>query len=129
MNREEKYSADYVRAMEVLLQSAPGGIFSYAEGFDDQFSFISENMLSFLGYTAEEFDAKFHNRFSLMVYQDDRERVLKEIDDQIRIRPFDTCEYRIEKKDGSLVWVHDEGHLVSDENGKKWFYVVIVDIS
>lgn len=129
MDREEKYSADYVRAMEVLLQSAPGGIFSYAEGFDDQFSFISENMLSFLGYTAEEFDAKFHNRFSLMVYQDDRERVLKEIDDQIRIRPFDTCEYRIEKKDGSLVWVHDEGHLVSDENGKKWFYVVIVDIS
>ena len=42
---------------------------------------------------------------------------------------FDTCEYRIEKKDGSLVWVHDEGHIVTDENGKHWFYVVIVDIT
>jgi PAS domain S-box-containing protein len=129
MDRAKTYSDDYVRAMEVLLQSAPGGIFSYAQGFDDQFSFISENMLAFLGYTNEEFTKKFANHFSLMVYKDDRERVLQEIDDQIRIRPFDTCEYRIEKKDGSLVWVHDEGHLVSDQSGKKWFYVVIVDIT
>lgn len=86
-------------------------------------------MLSFLGYSLAEFRAKFQNRFSAMVYREDRAKTLQSILDQIAIAPFDQCEYRIEKKDGTLVWVHDEGHLVSDEQGKKWFYVVIVDIT
>lgn len=117
MGKKKTYSEDYVKAMEVLLQSAPGGIFSYEAGPDDAFSFISDNMLSFLGYTKEEFKAKFSNHFSTMVYEKDRERVLREIDAQIQGAPFDNCEYRIEKKDGSLVYVHDEGHLVEDEQG------------
>jgi hypothetical protein len=64
-----------------------------------------------------------------MVYEEDREKTLKSILDQIALAPFDQCEYRIEKKDGSLVWVKDEGHLVQDEQGKFWFYVVIIDIT
>lgn len=130
MESPKTYSAEYVKAMEVLLQSAPGGIFSYAaDQANDFFSFISDNMLSFLGYSAQEFRAKFHNRFSEMVYEPDRAKTLRSILDQIAVAPFDQCEYRIERKDGRLVWVHDEGHLVSDERGKQWFYVVIVDIT
>ena len=112
-----------------VLKYSPGGIFSYSAEEDEQFSYLSKNMLSFLGYTKEEFVVKYDNRFSQMVYSEDRERVLREIDEQIRVNPFDRCEYRIEKKDGTLVWVHDEGHIVTDETGKRWFYVVIVDIS
>jgi len=119
----------YARAMEAVLQYSPGGIFSYSAEADEQFSYISENMLAFLGYTQKEFSRKFDNRFSQMVYEEDRERTLREIDEQIRRGPFDRVKYRIEKKDGSLVWVHDEGHIVKDLTGKKWFYVVIVDIS
>ena len=124
-DRNEKYA----RAMEALLQYSPGGIFAYSAEEDEQFSFVSENMLAFLGYTKEAFARKFQNRFSLMVYAEDRERVLREIDEQIRCGPFDRCEYRIEKQDGSLAWVHDEGHIVADAAGKRWFYVVIVDIT
>jgi len=127
-NRDDKYEK-YARAMEALLQYSPGGIFSYSAEEDEQFSFVSENMLAFLGYTKEEFTAKFQNRFSLMVYAEDRVRTLREIDEQISRGPFDNCEYRIEKSDGTLAWVHDEGHIVADETGKKWFYVVIVDIT
>ena len=119
----------YARAMEAVLQYAPGGIFCYSAEEDEQFSYLSDNMLLFLGYTRQEFTGKFSNRFSLMVYKADRVRVLREIDEQIRRGPFDRCEYRIEKKDGSLVWVHDEGHIVADPCGKRWFYVVIVDIT
>ena len=66
------------------------------------------SMLAFLGYTKEEFTAKFQNRFSLMVYAEDRVRTLREIDEQISRGPFDNCEYRIEKSDGTLAWVHEE---------------------
>jgi len=126
--RDEK-AERYARAMEAVLQYSPGGIFSYSAESDEQFSFISENMLAFLGYTLKEFVHKFDNRFSRMVYGEDRERTLRQIDEQILQGPFDRVEYRIEKKDGTLAWVHDEGHIVADSTGKKWFYVVIVDIS
>lgn len=86
-------------------------------------------MLDLLGYTQKEFTEKFENRFSLMVYKEDRERVLKEIHEQIEQGDFDICEYRIEKKDGSLIWVHDDGHFVVDEHGRECFYVVISDIN
>lgn len=126
--REENRD-QYARAMEAILQYSPGGIFSYSAEEDDQFSYISENMLVFLGYTRNEFVGKFANRFSLMVYEEDRERTLREINEQIARGPYDRVEYRIERKDGAVVWVHDEGHLVTDSNGKKSFYVVIVDIT
>ena len=126
--RDEKDEL-HARAMEAVLQYSPGGIFSYSAEADEQFSYISENMLTLLGYTLKEFTCKFDNRFSQMVYKEDRERALRQIDEQILRGPFDQVEYRIEKKDGSLVWVHDEGHIVADSAGKKWFYVVIVDIS
>ena len=127
-NKDGKYEK-YARAMEAMLQYSPGGIFSYSAEKDEQFSFVSDNMLAFLGYTKEEFILKFDNRFSQMVYFEDRERTLREIDEQISRGPFDRCEYRIERRDGSIVWVHDEGHIVADVTGKKWFYVVIVDIT
>ena len=54
--------------------------------------------------------------------------VLKSIENQIENGEFDTCEYRIEMKNGDLRWFYDVGHLVTDETGKRWFYVVVVDI-
>ena len=45
-----------------------------------------------LGYTRTEFVEKFENRFSYMVYEQDRERVLEEIDSQIeKDGDYDTC--------------------------------------
>jgi PAS domain S-box-containing protein len=120
---------EYARSIEAVSHYAPGGIFSYSAESDEEFAFISDNMLAFLGYTSEEFRSKFSNRFSLMVWYEDRKRTIDEINRQIALSPFDTCEYRIEKKDGSIVWVHDEGHIVTDRNGKRWFYVVVVDIT
>lgn len=117
------------QALEAIVKHVPGGVFVYSAEEDEQFSFVSENMLTMLGYTRAEFDRKFDGRFSHMVYAQDRERTLREIWAQIAIGPYDTCFYRIEKKDGSLLWVHDEGHIVTDTNGKRWFYVVIVDIT
>jgi PAS domain S-box-containing protein len=126
---DEDKSQRYAKAMEAILQYSPGGIFSYSAEEDEAFSYISDNMLAFLGYTYDEFIAKFDNRFSQMVYADDRQRVMDDIARQIAQGSFDRCEYRIEKKDGDLVWVHDEGHIVADAAGKRWFYVVIVDIT
>lgn len=111
-----------------LLAAVPGGVFKYEAVPKGQFAFISTQLLRLLGYTEEEFRQKFNNCFDDMVYEEDRDKVLKSIDDQIQNGEFDTCEYRVEMKNGDLRWFYDVGHLVTDETGKKWFYVVVVDI-
>jgi len=122
--------ASFIDMSDTFVTNTPGGIFIYSGNEDEEFLYISQNMLDMLGYTRTEFVEKFENRFSYMVYEQDRERVLEEIDSQIeKDGDYDTCEYRIEKKDGSFIWVHDEGHYVVDENGNAWFYVIDTDIT
>ena len=111
-----------------ILDMMPGGLCIYHVD-DDQFTYVSKNMLAMLGYSEEEFRKKFDNRFSELVYIEDREETLSTIVDQIAGDTFDTCIYRIEKKDGSLMWVKDEGHLVVDPEGRECFCVTRVDIT
>jgi len=125
---KEKKILEQQEEIKDLLAAVPGGVFKYEAKPGGKFSFVSTQLLRLLGYTEEEFRTKFNNCFDDMVYQEDRAKVLQSIDDQIQTGEFDTCEYRIETKSGFLRWFYDVGHLVTDENGKKWFYVVVVDI-
>ncbi len=111
-----------------LLDKMPGGSFIYYVD-DDQFLYVSQNMLDMLGYTEQTFREKFNNRFSELVYPEDREATLSSIVDQVSDTSFDTCIYRIEKADGTLMWVKDEGHLVTTSSGRECFFVIIIDIT
>lgn len=108
----------------------PTGAFRYEADGRQEFAYISGGMLALLKYPSlEAFQNKFHNNFPEMVYKEDRERVLAEINEQIEeTGDKDYCEYRVETGDGELKWVYDHGHLVTDEDGKRWFYVVIGDL-
>jgi PAS domain-containing protein len=80
-----------------VAENTPGGFFIYAAEEDDQFYFVSENMLKMLGYTRDEFQTKFKNQFRYLVYQEDREAALQSIDEQIiENGQYDNVDYRIE---------------------------------
>lgn len=108
----------------------PMGLLRYEASGEQKFSYISDGLLNLLNYSSvDEFKEKFNNQFPNMVYVEDRERVLKEIDDKIAETGCDDyCEYRVETGDGKLKRVYDIGKLVTDEFGKKWFYVAIADL-
>lgn len=132
VNTTEKHimGAHYQKLMtdgNDTIKNIPGGIFKYEADGDQRFFYISSSMLWLLGYDSQnEFMKKFNGRFPDMIYEEDRDRVLREIDSQItKDNCIDYCEYRVERADGSLMWVQDYGHLVEDEHGKKWFYVII----
>ncbi len=119
---------DYARDTDVF-QNITTGSFRYSVEYKQEFDFVSESMLDMLGFENEDAFRKFYNNsFIDFVYEDDRERVLAEIDDQIRGSNVDYCEYRVIKSDGSIMWVYDRGTLVIDEFGRKWFYVTIADL-
>jgi len=111
--------------------NTPGGILVYtAENEEaDQFYFVSHNFLWLLGYTEEEFRGRFHNRFSEMLYSEDREKALSEIQRQLKEGSNIAVDFRVEKKNGSLIWMHGEGHVTEDRSGKKQHYMIVTDIT
>ncbi len=111
-----------------LLDSIPGGFFKYGKE-SGEIVFISNNLLEMLEFSEEEFKDKFNNNFNNMVYCEDRYRVLSEIGRQIKENGVrDYCEYRVETKSGELKWLFDIGRLSEDEQGTKWFNVIVMDI-
>ena len=109
----------------LLLDLLPGGLVRY-DAKTQEFNYISESLLRMLGYSRNEFVDKFENRFDLMIWHEDRQRVLDEIDEQIAVSDYDACEYRVEKQDGQLCWLYDVGHYREDKTGAE-YYVILLD--
>lgn len=109
--------------------TTPCGIFTYEADGNQTFDYVNEGVLWLLGYPSiENFRQHFGNSFYNMVYEEDRDRIMKEISAQINSEcRHDYCEYRVVCADGSLKWVYDVGYYYTDANGKNWFYVVIQD--
>jgi len=112
--------------------NAPGGIvinLSEEEG-DGSFYFIGQTLLKLLGgYTQNEFLLKTGGKFSGMIFSDDRISATNDIRRQLKNGNMDSCIFRMEKKDGSLIWVSCEGHIVADRTGMLQHYSVITDIT
>lgn len=120
----DKVTEEYYSHMELM----PGGFFRYDADGDQRFTFVSSSMLDMLGYNLDDFMMKFNGCFPNMVYEEDRARVMRELDAEIAEGVDTYCEYRIEKADGTLKWVYDAGRLITDEDGHRWYYVVITDM-
>ncbi|NLD20383.1 MAG: EAL domain-containing protein [Clostridiales bacterium] len=116
--------------LDLLMQSIPGGFFRYSADDEDSIDFVSDNMLEMLGYNRQEFKDKFNNSFHSLIYEEDKAKVEK-ITEKFKDKTYKqaSMEYRIETKSGDLKWVYAQGHLMEDVDGKRWFHVVLTDIS
>lgn len=113
----------------LLNRSIPGGILGgyVAPGFP--LYYVNERMLTYLGYTYEEFVTDTKGLVMNGIHPDDLERV-----EQIASRAMEQdseyeVRYRMKKKDGSYIWVSDIGKKVLAVNGKAACISVIRDIS
>jgi diguanylate cyclase (GGDEF)-like protein/PAS domain S-box-containing protein len=91
----------------------------YIDRADDDSSNIysSPQVESLLGYSPEEWRSSA-TLFTEVLHPDDRERVRS-----AHARTHATgeplnVEYRLVARDGRVVWVHDEGRLLTDEDGR-----------
>lgn len=114
----------------LLNDSLAGGMMGgYMEpGFP--FYFINRRMLEYLGYENEtEFVNDIGGMVSQCMYPGDRERVDQAVDEQIGDKGEYVVEYRMKKKDGTYIWVHDVGRKMTAENGKPAITSVCIDIT
>lgn len=115
--------------LETVIENIPGGFFRYSNDEKQEFDYISEGFLKLLGHTRASFREAYGNRFDNLVHPEDRKRVLDSINSQIKHSDYDTVEYRVTKADGRILWLFDKAQLVRDENGRSWFYVIVMDIT
>ena len=78
--------------------------------------FTSHQTTAMLGYTPEDWTANA-GLFASILHPDDRERVLAQHAEALASgEPF-ALDYRLLRRDGSEIWVRDEGSLVRDAEG------------
>ena len=107
---------------KITLNHMPGAYHqcSIEEGFP--FIFISDRFLELLGWTREEIQTKFHDRFIEMLHPDDREIIeefVLKIEKNYGTKKISDAIYRLRGKNGYL-WVSDATSLV--KVGNKVFY-------
>lgn len=115
---------------ELLNDSLLGGMMGgyIEEGFP--FYFVNRKMLQYLGYESEEdFVADIDGLISHCMHPDDREQVDGEVARQMAEREEYVVEYRMKKKDGSYIWVHDSGRKTIAEDGRPAISSVCIDIT
>ncbi|MCQ4637099.1 response regulator [Anaerovorax odorimutans] len=115
---------------QLLNDSLPGGMMGgyIEEGFP--FYFINRQMLDYLGYENEaEFVTDIGGLISNCMHPDDRAVVDAAVGRGLESNSQYTVEYRMKKKDGSYIWVHDTGLRMTAEDGRSAITSVCIDIT
>ncbi len=79
--------------------------------------FVSPQVEATLGYSAEEWLAQ-PELFERLVHEEDRARVLEQVEAEGNGGEPLRCEYRLLARDGRVVWVRDEAAIVRDGSGR-----------
>ena len=98
---------------------------------DEEFtySYLNEAYCLMFGYEKEEFIETYQNKAIYSVYPADRERIQTEIRNYLKVGNIYNVEYRVMKKDHSLIWVMEHGQSFLDEYGNKMIYAYVSDIT
>jgi len=86
-----------------------------------------ENLFRLSGYTKEEIEKKFHNSIMEMVLPEDRETLFAQMQEQLTLGDFMEVEHRIQKKNGTVIWLLVKGRLVTTQQGVECFYVSMLN--
>ena len=116
--------------LEIIGQIMPGGILGgyMEEGFP--LYGANERMLHMLGYdNCEEFEQTIHGCILNSVHPDDRAFVCREMETIPNLGDQYEIQYRMLKKDGSYLWIHDIGRRTLSADGRDAVISVIIDIT
>ncbi|MBU9739509.1 response regulator [Diplocloster agilis] len=116
---------------ELFDDSVPGGMMGgYTDQRDFPFYFINRQMLHYLGYQTEaEFIADVNGLISNCIHPEHREMVEAAVQEQLQDSYEYVAEYKMRKKDGSYIWIHDVGRKIIAENGRPAILSVCIDIT
>ncbi|MBO9999045.1 MAG: PAS domain S-box protein [Cyanobacteria bacterium SID2] len=116
---EENYRSIFENALEGIFQSSPEGCYLS----------VNPAMAKIYGYDSPDEMIAEVTSIDRQIYVDDRDRVqFKQIlQEQEKVKGL---EYRVYRRDGTIVWVQEDTRVVADRNNRVLYYEGIVqDIS
>ena len=117
------------RQIELMLSQLPGGMMICGLTSDFIVKWVSDPLCQLLGYQgATEFLDKGGCGASI-IYPEDLDAVWKKINAELSVGDSYYEEYRAVKKDGSVVWVSEQGKKTKDLDGEAVIYCFISDIT
>ncbi|MDR2897711.1 MAG: diguanylate cyclase [Spirochaetaceae bacterium] len=114
--------------IETIANSINGGI--VIAKFDEELPLVYANdgFLNLAGCTRRELTEELESKSLRLVMPEDKMRVIKDLNKQLSRGDSLVCEYRIQKTDGSIVWVLVKGQRIV-ERGEPLLCCVMVDIT
>jgi PAS domain S-box-containing protein len=127
ITERKQAEANLLKANEIINRS-PAVAIQWKNEVDWPVEFVSANIEKLLGYTAQEFlDGKVS--YTESIHKDDIERVRHEVSSNSEKQgqtEFTHAPYRLETKDGRVIWVEDSTYIRRDSKGKVIHYEGIV---
>lgn len=90
---------------------------------------INDGVVSLLGYSREDLQEMFQNRFIEIIHPEDREAVIQQIRKQLDNGNTFELEYRAFTKDGRVLWLLDKSQLFMGADGVEYLNCVLIDIT
>ena len=112
-----------------LVEQLPVIVYSAELGERGRWRYVSPQVEEILGYKPEEF-IRDPGLWASLLHPDDRQRALdQETEDHLGDRETAPAEYRMYRRDGEVVWMHDEAVLEAGEDGIPIWHGVLYDVS
>jgi PAS domain S-box-containing protein len=110
-----------------LVANIPDVVWSSA--VDGRTQYISPNVERVFGFTSEEICANGAELWFGRIYPDDHSRVVETFEQLFAAgQPFDV-EYRVQRKDGQWIWIHDRAYRTYEKDGVRYADGVFSDIT
>ncbi|MHB1314150.1 MAG: bifunctional diguanylate cyclase/phosphodiesterase [Christensenellales bacterium] len=89
----------------------------------------SDSLLKLLGYSKNEFSEITHEGLIHLIWPDDRERINEEYNFQTAMGDTFELEYRVQRKDKTIIWVMEKGRRVKDIDSEPVHISMLLDIT
>lgn len=122
MNLQVENTAD-------ILDRHISGFRQYRFAESVRLTFISQNLCDMTGYTKEELESTPSESYAHLIFPPDRALYESFLEEIMREGRSASAEYRIRKKDGSLLFVRDTITIQKRDEGSLMGYAVLTDIT
>ena len=129
LNRSEMEHRLGIKALDIIGTNIPGGMMGGYLEPEFPLYYVNDFMLSYLGFTYDEFVKAIDGKVINCMHPEDRMRVDSFVTEAFRRDGIYEVQYRMLKKDGSYIWVNDIGKKGWSEDGREVCISVIRDIS
>lgn len=126
----EKQLSYHHYCLEKINQSLSSGIIIKQLGLENSPQYVSRNISNILGYSMPESERSFSSCYQDIIYPDDYQRIVDAIAQHKKQRtPHFELEFRVIKKDGSILWVKEAADRLDDFAVEHAYLIIFTDIT